>query len=147
MLAALAQDLERAVPTLEVEVADVGAQRFGDAQAVEGPSEAKAWSRAEPRLAWTREAPSSLRSRPRGPGLVVDLGTTDVDGWAALDKLLLLAVLVEAGQSGQAPGHGRAHAPCFSSHRPYSSRWARRTPNSVRLAWWHQLENRRRSVA
>jgi hypothetical protein len=36
VLAALAQDLARPVPALEVEVVDIGAQRFGDAQAVEG---------------------------------------------------------------------------------------------------------------
>ena len=36
LLAALAHDLERGVPALEVEVVDVGTQCFGDAQTAEG---------------------------------------------------------------------------------------------------------------
>jgi hypothetical protein len=66
MLAALAQDLEGAVATLVVQVADVNTKRLSDTQPVEDEQRRQGVvAGAVPSPAWSRKAPSSLRSRPR----------------------------------------------------------------------------------
>ena len=64
VLAALTDDLERSVPTLEVEVLDVGAQGFGDAQAVEGQQRCQGVVTRRAEAGLERNPPSSLRSSP-----------------------------------------------------------------------------------
>ena len=57
-------DAKGPMPALHPEVLDVAGQRLGEAKAVERQKRGQAWSRAEERPAWTKKAPSPLRSSP-----------------------------------------------------------------------------------
>jgi hypothetical protein len=61
----LSMDEQRAVPSVDVEVVDLGAKGLGNPQSVQRQ---QACERVVPTAAesgWTRNAPSSLRSSPR----------------------------------------------------------------------------------
>lgn len=96
VLAALAQDLERPVPSLEVEAFDVCAQGFGDAQAVEGEQRCQGVVPGRVQAALEKEGAELVAVQPRGSGLVVGPGAAHVEGRISVDELLLLTVLVEA---------------------------------------------------
>ena len=88
------------MPTLEVEVVDVGAQGLGDAQTVEGQQRRQGVVTGRAEAGLDEEDPQLVAVQSRGPGFVVHLGPAHVEGGVAVDDLLLLAVLVEAGQRG-----------------------------------------------
>src|SRR5215210_2757071 len=113
VLAALAEDLERAVATLEVEVVDVGAEGLGDPQTIEGEQgcEGVVTWRAETGL--DEEGAEFVAVEAQRPRLVVHLWPANIERRVAINEPLLLAVLVEAGQRRQPTSDGGPHPPGF----------------------------------
>lgn len=64
-LAALAEDAKHPVAVDQPEVAQVGTARLGSRSALSASRQASTWSLPPDRPAWTRNAPSSVRSSPR----------------------------------------------------------------------------------
>ncbi len=94
----LAQDLQRSVPTLEVEVLDVGAEVLGDPQAVERQQRGQGVVSRGAEAGLDEEGTELIAVEAEGTGLVVDLGPAHVESRVAIDQLLLFAVAVEAVQ-------------------------------------------------
>ncbi len=103
--------------TLVVEVLHVGAEGLGDAQAVERQQRGQGVVSGRAESGLDQEGAELVAVETQGAGLVVDPRPTDVGCRIPLDEGLLLAVTVEAGQGGQAPGHGGAH-PAGLFHPP-----------------------------
>jgi len=58
-------DEQGAMPAVDVEVLDVGTEGLGDAQPVERQQTRQCMIASAAESAWTKNAPSSLRSSPR----------------------------------------------------------------------------------
>jgi hypothetical protein len=112
-----AQDSERAMTAVDVQVVDVGAEGFADPQHVHGQQRSQGVvaraSRARPGRAGrrTRCGPS------RGARLRVDFRSTHVRRQVPLQKSLEVTVAVEAAQDRLPSRHRRSH-PTLWLHRP-----------------------------
>jgi hypothetical protein len=116
LLAAFAHDPQRAVTAVDVQVVDVGAERFADPEPVhrqQVDERVVAW-RGEPGL--DQQGAELVAVQAQGPGLGVDLRSADVGGWVPLEQAFEVAVAAKAAQRRQPPRHGGAH-PSFLLHR------------------------------
>ena len=105
-LAALAADLQRAVAPLEAEVADVGPEGLGDAQAVEGEEAGQGMVPGRGEAGLDQDGTELVAVQTHRVGLVVETGAADVDGRRADNQALLFGVAVEAGDGAEATGDG-----------------------------------------
>ena len=110
-LAALAQHRERAVPPFEAERFDVGAERFGDTQAVDR-------QQGDERVLARRGQPGSdeegadlVAVQAGGVRLVVQARPANMGRRRPLEQAFLFGVAVEAGHRAQATSDGCPSAP------------------------------------
>lgn len=110
-LAALARDRQRPVTTLEPKRLDVGTERFGHPQPVDG-------QQRHQRMLGRRRKPSREEQRthliaiqPGGMGLVTESRSANMRGRRPLQQALLLGIPVGARHHAQAARHGRPGAP------------------------------------
>ena len=107
-LPALARDRQRPVPALQAQVLDVGAGRFGDAQAVQREQRDQRMLERWAEPGGDQERAELVAVQGDGMRLVLQPRTADVSGWGMLEELFFNHVLVKPGDGAQPPGDGRA---------------------------------------
>jgi hypothetical protein len=135
------------VPSLALQVVDVGPERLGDAQSVEGQQRRQGVVPGRPEVGLGEEGAQLVAVEAERVGLVVDPRAAYVGGRVALDEPLLLAVAVKLARVDRRRATVERILPFSSIHRPNSSRCGRRIPKSSRFASAHQAAKMRRSVA
>jgi hypothetical protein len=105
-----AQDGERAVPPLEPEILDVGADGLGDPQPVEGQQADQRVIPATRQPGGDQQGTDLVAVQAGGAGLVVQSGSTHMRRRRHRDLALLFGVAVEAGHSAQ-PASDRGPGP------------------------------------
>jgi len=119
--AAFAGDVQHPVASLGAEVGGVGRQRLTDAQAVVGEQgeqgqvpAALAGAGGGPLPGEGEHGPELVTVEPGGLAVVSDFGPAHAGDRRPVDEVFVGGVAVEAGDRGQAPGHG------FGGARPHA---------------------------
>ena len=102
---------------VDVQVVDVGAERFADPQAVHGQQRDQGVIAGRPEAGLDEEGAEFVAVQAQRPGLGVDLRAADVGGRVPSQESFDVAVAVEAAQRRQTASHGRAH-PTLLFHGP-----------------------------
>jgi hypothetical protein len=110
---ALAEHRECAVAAFESERFDVGAERFGHAQAVDREQRHERVLAGRGEAGCDEQRADLVAIQADGMGLVVEPRATNVHRGRSLEKSFLLGVAVEAGDGAQPPGGGGASAAAF----------------------------------
>jgi hypothetical protein len=113
-LAALADDGQRAVPSLQAERFDVRPDGCGYPQPVERQQRHQGVLGRGAQASREEQGSDFVAVQADGVRLVVDAGTADVDGRGVGDEAFLLGVAVEAGHRAQPSGdRGRRPTVCL----------------------------------
>ena len=110
-LAAFAEHGEGAVAAFEAEVFDVGAECFGDAQAVEREQRDQGVVARVGESGDDEHRAELVAVEAGGVRFVVEAGAADVHGGRVLDEAFLFGVAVEAGDGAEPPGDRGAGFP------------------------------------
>ena len=110
-LATLADDGERPMAPFDAESFDVGADRFGDPEAVEGQQRDQGMLGGGAESGGDQLDADLVAVQADGVRLVVEAGSTDVDCRGVGEKTLLFGVSVEAADRAEPAGNRRPRPP------------------------------------